>query len=245
MLILLSASFAQDDLALETYCFSSVASRMRVEKKLPAILVPSDKLESEKACLTVQMKPHRRELIQNYTRSLDDSMLVKFSSAEKKNEPCRLQVEKIRQLKKDTTNIQLSQQPDATTSEAIETSKDIMEITTLDNFSLTVSQDAIEGKCRFITKDTYEILISARRDPKPLVPADLPPGTIVIAQTPPPEQKTISVSTTLQLRRGDKVEIGSIVRDLRKKENAVDLNPEATVSNTAGQEEEKVFLSFQ
>ena len=245
ILFLSLASLAQEDAAIETYCFSSEAARARAEKKLTSILVPSDSIESEKNCLTVQMRPHRRELIQNYTRNIDEEMFVKFSCAELKREPCKLVVEKVRQLKNNDTNVQVSQFPSATTTEIRENGKDVMQIQTIDNFSFTVSQDAIEGKCRFINKDTYEIQISARRDPKPLVPPNLPPGSIVVVQTPPPDQKTLSVSTTLQLKRGERAEIGSIVRDLRKKDRSIDIKPEAQADNSENREEEKVFLSFQ
>lgn len=245
MIFLSLLSFAQDDLEVETYCFPSVAARVRAEKKLGNILVPSDKLTSEKECFTVQMRLHRRELIQNFTHNLDEGMSIRFSSADFKREPCKLKVEKVRSFLKNNTNVQVSQFPNANTTTTEEKSTDVMQIQTLDNFALTVSQDAIEGKCRYINENKYEIQISARRDPKPLVPPNLPPGTMVVVTTPPPEQKTISVSTTLQLTRGERVEIGSIVKDLRKKDQTIDIKPEASTNNTDGQDEEKVFLSFQ
>src|ERR1044072_6015929 len=100
MIFLSLFSFAQEEPAVETYCFPSVPARMRAEKKLSSILVPSDKIESEKDCFTVQMRPHRRELIQNYTRNLGEGMSIKFSSADIKREPCKLQVDKVRSLMK-------------------------------------------------------------------------------------------------------------------------------------------------
>ena len=99
-ILFMALAFAADDeLSVETYCFSSEMVRARVEKKLSSILVNSDKVEAESNCLTVQMRPHRRELLQSYTRKLDPDMNVTFSSAEIKREPCRLQVEKIRTIK--------------------------------------------------------------------------------------------------------------------------------------------------
>lgn len=236
---------AEEELSVETYCFSSEVVRMRVEKKLGTILVPSDKTDSEKNCLTVQMRPHRRELLQNYTKSIDPDMKVTFSSAESRKEPCQLQVEKIRTLKSKNTSLEVSQFPSAVDSRIEESSKDVMQIQTLNKFSFTVSQDVIEGNCRYINKDLYEVTITARRDPLPLVPPNLPANSIIVVQTPPPEQKTISVSTSLQLTRGSKIEMGSIVRDLRKKDRDVSIKPEAQIDNQEQQENEKVFLSFQ
>ncbi len=232
-------------MSLETYCFASEASRVRVEKKLASILVPSDKLESEKNCITVQMRPHRRELIQNYSANLDPDMQVSFSSAEIKRETCSLQVEKIRAMNNQNTNVEISKFPGVTQGQRTESSKDVMQIQTLNKFSFTVAQDAIEGNCRYITKDLYEITITARRDPKPVVPLNLPPGTIVVVATPPPDQNTLNISTNIQLTRGSRIEIGSIVKDLRKKDQEVSIKPEAQIENVEQKEEEKVFLGFQ
>lgn len=237
---------ADDELSVETYCFSSEVVRARVEKKLSSILVNSDKVEAENNCLTVQMRPHRRELLQNYTRRLDPDMNVTFSSAEIKREPCRLQVEKVRSLKSKNTSAEISQFPSANETVVDENSRDVMQIQTLDKFSLVVSQDAIEGGCRYINKDLYEVTLSARRDPKPTPPPSLYVNGVAVVQNPPPaDQKTISVSTSLQLTRGSKVEIGSIVKDLRKKDRDVNIKPEAQIENTDQTAEEKVFLSFQ
>jgi hypothetical protein len=242
----MSFAFASEiERVIETYCFPSEASRVRVEKKLTGILLPSDKLASDKSCITVQMRPHRRELIQNFASSLDPDMAVTFSSAEIKRESCALQVEKIRALNIQNSNIEISKLPGATEGQRTESSKDVMQIETLDKFSFTVSQDAIEGNCRYINKDLYEITISARRDPKPVVPPNLPPGTIVVVATPPPDQKTLNISTNIQLTRGSRIEIGRLVRDLRKKDHDVSIKPEAQIESSEQKEEEKVFLSLQ
>lgn len=245
-IFILSLAFtSEEDRSIETYCFPSETARIRVEKKLNSILVPSDKLESENKCITVHMRPHRRELIHNYTFGLDSDMRVTFSSEEVKRDPCTLKVEKVREIKKNKMNVELSAFPNVTQGQQVESSKDVMQIQTLNKFSFVVSHDAIEGDCRFINKDLYEITITARRDPMPIVPPNLPTGTIVNIQTPPPDQKTLNVSTSLQLTRGSRIEIGSIVRDLRKKERDLSIKPEAQIENSTGTEEEIVFLSFQ
>ncbi|MES2529012.1 MAG: hypothetical protein V4598_18140 [Bdellovibrionota bacterium] len=244
-ILFIAFAFAQEELQIETYCFSSVPARARTEKKLASILVPSDKIEAEKSCFTLQMRPHRRELLQNYIRNLDSDVNITYSSAEIKREPCQLQVEKIRLRKNSNTSVQVSETPDASAGQQNETARDVMQIQTLNKFSFVVSQDAIEGECRYINKDLYEITINARRDPKPILPANLPPGTVVVIPTPPAAEKTLNVTTTLQLNRGDKKEIGSIVKDLRKNDQKVDVKPEAQIENADQMEEEKVFLSFQ
>jgi hypothetical protein len=244
-ILFLTFAFAQEDLAIETYCFSSPESRSRVEKKLSYILVPSDKIESDKSCFTLQMRPHRRELLQNYVRSVESEVNITYSSAEIKREPCLIKVEKLRVRKNTNSNITISQTPDATAGQLDESAKDIMEIQTLGPFSLVVSQDAIEGSCRFITKDVYELSINARRDLKQTVPANLTPGSLVVIPTPPPDEKTLNVKTTIQLRRGERTEIGSIIKELRKKNQIIDVKPEVQSGMVEQTEDEKVFFSFQ
>jgi hypothetical protein len=239
-ILFLTFAFAQEDLAIETYCFSSPESRARVEKKLSYILVPSDQIESDKSCFTLQMRPHRRELLQNYVRSVESEVNITYSSAEIKREPCLIKVEKMRVKKNTNSNITISQTPDATAGQLDESAKDIMEIQTLGPFSLVVSQDAIEGSCRFINKDVYELSINARRDLKHSVPASL-----VVIPTPPPAERTLNVKTTIQLRRGDRTEIGSIIKELRKKNQITDVSPEVHSGMVEQTEDEKVFLSFQ
>lgn len=238
-------AFAEDDLAVETYCFPSGKARLRVEKKLSSVLVSSDKMESENDCLTVQMKPHRRELLQNFARNLDREMAVKFSSAELRRDPCRLLVEKIRLRKTSTNDLQVSKIPAAAQTQSEEASRDLMQVLTLEDFSLTVGPDSITGKCRYVTADSYEIQIIAIRDPKPIAPPNLAPGTLVAVQNRPEDQKTVSVSTSLRLSRGERVEIGGIVKQIWKKNQAIDLRPEVSVEMVEGSEEEKVFFSIQ
>jgi hypothetical protein len=245
-IIILSLAFsAEEDLAIETYCVSSVEGRQNFERKLRSILVPSDKIQSEKNCVTIQMRPHRRELIQGYARHLDENLQVKFSSAEEKRDPCLIKVEKVRKLHQTDTHVGLGAATRANEDEKSETGKDVMQIQTLGQFSFTVAQDVIEGNCKFINQNLYEIALSARRNPLPLVPPNLPPGSIVVVPSPPANQKTLSVSTTLQLARGSRIEIGSLIKDLRKKDHDVSIEPEAEIQNSIQSEEEKVFLSFQ
>lgn len=244
-ILFIGLAFAQEELQIETYCFSSQQMRTRMEKKISTILVPSDKIDAEKNCFTLQMKPHRRELLQSYVRNLDPEVNITYSSAEIKREPCLLKVEKMRVRKNSSTDILISQTPEVVAGQLSETAQDVMQIQTLGQFSLVVSQDAIEGNCRYINKDLYEITLNARRDPKPLVPPHLPYGSVVVIASPPPAEKTINVSTTVQLNRGERSEIGSIVKDLRKKEQKIDVRSEAQSEIVDQSEEEKVFLSFQ
>lgn len=234
--------FAQE-FEVERYCFVSPVQRDRIFSKLSSITVPVDKLTKEGSCLVVTTSPHRRELLQRFVRNLDPDVSVAFSSAEINREPCHLKVERIRVSKSDNVQGEVSTYPsvNATVKEASGT--DMMMIQTLKDFELTVNQDEIKGSCRSITPDRYEVTIKVRKTPKPLTPP-LQPGTIVVINTPPPDQETFNLETQLQLSRGTKVELGSIVKELREKSHEAKADPSLTAETESKNNSEKVFLSL-
>jgi len=246
--LLLYTHFAlAQDSAIEEYCFSSVGKMKDVSARLKFILVPADKTQEDKNCFTVSTPVHRRELIQSYVRRLEPGVQIAFSSAEIKKDPCHLKVEKIKTKSQQaldgslTTRLTPSIGTDQTTTESKETTT----IQTLKGFELTVNQIVIKGECRAINPTRYEITIEVRKDPIPLLPP-LPPGTIVVVPDAqiPKLQETSRLQTTLQLNSGDRIEIGSIVTNLKNGAKGVDINSGGTIEQNDGSQNEKVFLSL-
>lgn len=247
LLLLSSFSFAQDP-AIEEYCFRSEAKKNFALEKTRFILVPADKIQSDRACFTVSTPPHRRELIQNYVRRLDPDVAISFSSAEIKREPCRLKVEKIRTIQQEALNgsINTNQNIAIGQEQLVREQKDTSSIQTIKEFELSVNQDRILGECRSINPDRYEVTLQVLKEARPLLPP-LPPGTTVIvpdAQLPSP-QETSSLTTTLQLNRGQRVEIGSVIKDLKDKNHNIDLKNGASGNLQSGTEQDKIFLSLE
>jgi hypothetical protein len=87
--------------------------------------------------------------------------------------------------------------------------------------------------------------LEVKKNLKPTVPVNLPPGTIVVLKQPPPDQETMSLKTELQLNRGDRIEIGQLVRDLKDKGHTITINPSVTIETKDQVGSEKVFLSLQ
>lgn len=217
-------------------------------EKTRFILVPADKIQSDRACFTVSTSSHRRELIQNYVRRLDSGVAISFSSAEIKREPCRLRVEKIKTIQREALNgsIGTNQRIDIGQDQIVREQKDVSSIQTLKEFELSVNQDRILGECRSITPDRYEVTLQVLKEAKPLLPP-LPPGSVVVvpdAQIPPP-QDTSSLTTTLQLNRGQRLEVGDVIKDLKSKTQDLSLKEGASANITDGTEQEKIFLSLE
>lgn len=241
-LLLLSLSAFSDDMASEKYCFPSVEAADSARQNFSMIQLKNDIVKQAGQCLVIQMPPHRRELIQRYILQSTPGASVVFSSAEVKREPCRLTVEKEKQINQETKSGGINRGFSVSSSTAQGTQKEVMEIVTQEEFQLTVDQDEIKGKCRYINPNRVDITLEVRKNPKPLVPANLPPGTIVVVNQPQPDQETSLLSTQLQLSRGERINIGNVVKDLRDKNTSLDANPEVKVETTRGKVTESVYL---
>lgn len=228
----------------EKYCFSSPAESLLAQNKIKAILVPSDSATPDGQCMVIQMRPHRRELIQRFIKNELPETRITFSSVDILREPCKLQVEKeklshLDKLNVTMSNSSLSQQN--TTGSGTEK----MHIQTLKDFELAVNQNQIKGSCRFLNSDRYEITIEVRKNPKPIVPVGLPSGTIVVLNQPPPDQETMVLQTQLQLSRGQRIELGGVVKELKNKDTQVDIKPSLNIETQNHNNSERVYLSLQ
>lgn len=237
--------FAQET-SVEEFCFSSASQLMSVKGKMKGILLPVDQMTTIQNCFTIQTPPHRRELIQSYVKRLDPTVSISFSSAEIKRDPCNLVVERIKHQNMDQTTLGASTQLTANQSAGTRSASETMRIQTLSKFELSYNQDVIEGECRFITPNKYEITLQVRTDPKPLLPP-LPAGSTVIIQDAarPADQQTSSLKTELQMNRGEKIEIGSVIKKAENKEHTVSANPELAIKDGENVQSEKVFLSLE
>jgi hypothetical protein len=232
-----------DTQAIEKYCFSSVSRMESVYSKLLPIALPSDQVHKENHCIMVITQPHRRELIQNYLRSLDRTLKINFSSAESKREPCLIKIEKIKVSQAAEQEAEISHLSSLKVKQVKGKASETFHIKTLRDFQLSVDQDSIQGACRFITPDRYEITLRVRKEPKALAPATSA-GGLVIVTTPPPDQQAMNLETQLQLQRGNKIEIGSIVTKLKGDSQRIDATMRAEKKHEDDNASEKVFLSL-
>lgn len=244
MLLLFSNLSFAEDMSSEKYCFST--SPVIAQKKFSAIQVPSDVVTVDENCLVIQMRPHRRELIQRYMLSSIPGARVAFSSEDIQREPCKLKVEKIKTKKSESFDIGLNQQSGSISqTDTSANANETMDIQTLKDFELTVDQDQVKGTCRYINQNRYEIALEVRKNIKPVVPVALPPGTIVVMNQPPPDQETGVIQTQIQLSRGERIELGGVIKKANGKDRNVDIKPEFNIETSDQNSTEKVFLSLQ
>lgn len=247
LIFLLFFNIAQaQDMSSERYCFSSANAALVARQKFAGIQVPSDVVTVDESCLTIQMRPHRRELIQRYILSISPQVNISFSSEDIKRDPCLLKVEKIKSTNSQEVSAGIGRKNFNLAEENLKAHQsETMSIQTLDKFELTVDQDQILGNCRLITPNRYEIQLEVSKLVKPIVNAPLPPNSVIVLNTPPPDQETMKLSTQLILNKGDRIEIGSVIKDLKDKQRDIGLSNGANASATKGKKTEQVFLSLQ
>ena len=226
----------------EKYCFGTTERAVLAKEKLFRILLPSDKVTSDEDCLIVMMSEHRRELIQKYILSVAPDMKITFSSAEIKKDPCHLKVEKKGSGNQENSSIDASalEVKVSQTYKAKEKSE-IYYIQTLKEFELQFDLNSIIGICRSITPERYEITLKLKKSIQPLSPA-LPANII---QSPPPEQEHFEIITTLQLQRGESINVGEVINENKKKNKEINLSPSLRIEEEHKQVKETVFLSIQ
>lgn len=246
-LLLFTQLVLADDPVIEEYCFANAPKMKEVSARLKFILVPVDKLQENANCFTIATPPHRRELIQGYVRRIEPAVQIGFSSVEIKREPCEIKVEKQKAGRAQTTqgDVNTSLIPSASTEQVIQQRNDVTTIQTLKEFELTVNQDTIKGECRVINSNRYEITIEVKKEARPLIPP-VPPGTVIVipdAQIPK-EQETSRLQTTLQLNRGERIELGGVVKNLKNDGKKIDVESGAGLELSSDVQTEKIFLTI-
>ncbi|MCM2351475.1 MAG: hypothetical protein NDI69_15740 [Bacteriovoracaceae bacterium] len=235
MLLLFSFLSQAEDMSSEKYCFASKQHGLSAVQKFKAIQVSSDVVTVDDHCLIIQMRPHRREIIQRYLLSTFPGAYVAFSSENARRDPCQLKVEKEKVKEADSLDIGNRNNIVINKTNQNTHSSETMQIQTLKDFELTIDQDQIKGSCRYLNADRYEITIEVRKNPK------LP----LVNTQPTEDQETMTLQTQLQLTRGERIELGSVVRNLRDKNHQVDITPNIEINRSNQKVSESVFLSIQ
>jgi hypothetical protein len=238
LIFLTLSSYSQ---TIEKFCFRSESKKSSVIKSLTPLLLPADNISQEDKCFSLSTVSHRRELLQRYILNQDPTARISFSSEEIRKDPCQLKVEKIKVLSAKNTQASLNgAQATETKSQGKETSR----IQTLGEFALGLNQNVIEGHCRYITPSRYEIKLNVRKDPKPLYPPASPGVIIIINGAPPPPQETSNLQTTVQLQRGERIHIGSVVQDQKEDKKQIDIKPKIEIGKSQTKGSEEIYLSI-
>lgn len=245
ILIFFSLYLQADENFTNKYCFKSVNESQTAANHLKSLVLPSEELILQGECLILKIRPRRQDFIHSYiSKNISNSQLV-FSDANEKKQSCNLKVEKIKNLKKQDTNITIATDSSLSSNVSKKTSNEVIRIQTIGDFELSVDQQQVRGECRYISKDLYEIKLSVIKTAKPIVPRELPPGSVIIMNSPPTDQETSTLSTQVQLNRGQRIELGSVIKNAHDKSQNVSITPDIKITNFEQNNSENVYLSLE
>lgn len=246
-LLLLISNFivlAQEQ-AIEKYCAVTHRESQLIMRDLTPLILPSEEISKQDNCLILKLKDHRRSFIEAYVLKKFPNTQITFSSANIKRETCFLKVEKVKRKVSEAITV-TSMNDLKVSSDSIKNSEnETINIQTINDFELSVDQKQIKGNCRYITKNLYEIKITVNQNPKPITPPNIPQGTIVIINTPPPNQETSTLSTVIQLNRGQKIELGSFLKKMNNDTHDVSIKPNLEIDHSESTNQEQIFLSLE
>jgi len=245
LLLVFNLFIYAEDQSIEKYCFSGPSEATLASNHLASLILPNEEIVKQESCLVVKIKTHRRDFIQAYTLKNFPNTQVTFSETQMRKETCNLKVEKVKNKRSDQTTFSAAQDLTADASSTKQQESETINIQTINDFEIAVNQKQIKGRCRFITKNLYEIRITVNQNPRPIVPPNLPPGTIVVINSPPPDQETSSISSEIQLNRGQRIELGSFLKKTNLNNKDVSINPDFKFDQSSGDGDEKVYLSLE
>jgi hypothetical protein len=235
------------DRQIESLCFPSRAESSKAAQDLAFILVKGvDSIQQDDACLNIAFDSTRRELFNKWIRQKYPNAQTTFSSEPTEVKRCEIKVKKISQ-KIETTNtakVRKSFSVSQSSGNTTQTEVQKLVVSSGNHASLFVDQTLLKIYCQYKSRDNYQLkfeMVFVPRVPPPII---APPGTIVIAPTPPPpDQSGTSISTEIDITRGQVVNIGQIAKDLNSKNHSIS-NQSGQIGVTSGSDVTTWLLSI-
>lgn len=234
---------------LERLCFNSTTEAQKAIPILNFVLVKGqDQVSPEGQCLNVSLDSTRGELFQRWVRTRLPNAQYSFSTLDAPAPECDMRVRKITTKNEQNTEGQIvfrgGVQVSAGEGITDSTEESILKVTSGNRAKLTVDQSQLEITCTVRPSGTYQLKFSLLFLPRtPFVPQNLPPGTtVVINSPPPPDQSGTSLSTEVEARPGESINLGSITKDLNSKRHDANVPNGASGEIKTGSETSQWFL---
>lgn len=230
------------DLSIQEYCFDSNNRLSEVYNRMKIVLVPADRISLVENCLNIQSPAHRSELIEKYLNSFAPDARKSFSSTTSLKNHCDIEIEKIINEKAVNQNIGINQ--NSINLEAVNKNNqrtETSQIKTIDFFEFSYDLKQIKGKCRYISSDHYEIELE-------VVNIQLPPTVVYGNSSFRPTQhpsSDIQTKVTVQLRRGEKLEVAQILKNSKDENTSANSNSNLEFKEDDKVKSQTVFLTIK
>ena len=206
---------------MRQYCFNRSVSLDRVKNYLSQIKLEKDIITLNRArhCIAIGVDEGRVELFQKYL-----SMNYQFTTSGNQNlrkRECRFEVETIRDTNRKKHSLKLGSKIHINGKNANHRGKSVSNIRVMENklAQLFVNDTLVSVSCQIIGKFT-EVSISLGN-------------------------KRTSIITTIQVVKGQRVDLGSVVQDLSGKDSGASLSGGINYSKTTGSKKSSVFLTLK
>lgn len=221
--------------SFERYCFSSKEEAHRAQKSLENIKAPVDSVNLEANCLVVSTSERRVEIIQKYLLKIYPTMSITFSSSDTKKDECLIKVEKETVSTQNRNRLGVQKTVTFGNASISSSKKEIssIRVTSGEDFKLSYDEQTLVGNCRYISPMKYEIKFSLLFTPKEVNPYD--PSTYK-------QKEGTSVSTSLVLSAGQRVNVASIASKLNDEAKELKLLPHVKIKTESGNKKTNVFL---
>lgn len=254
LIIVLSVFFAfsaHAERSLERLCFPSVVEAQKGQAIIQQILAKGvDEATLESNCVNVLISNNRVELLDRWVATRLPLAKKTFSASSAPRQECDMLVTKISQ--KNEQNKKLGVQKNGfivsvNNGENVNREESFLKVLSGGTAKLKVDESELEITC--IAKGTnYHLKFALLFVPRPLIPPtpNLPPGTVILVNAPPPPDTSgSSIQTEVEVQTGQEINLGQISRDLRNKQKAIDISPSAEMNTTTGNETTQWMLRIR
>ncbi len=246
--LLLLATTAHAERALERVCFTDQAEATRAIPILNTVLVKGqDEIRPDGACLDVLVAPSRGELFLRWMRTRLPGARLAFTTLEAPRPPCEMVVTKTTRRERATvagaaapgTVVIAQSAEDGGTQE-----QSFLTVLSGGTAQLTTESGELSITCTAKGGGNYHLVFrlkpAAPASPPVLAPAG---GAEVVRPSPP--QEASSLSTEVDTAAGLEVNVGQILRELGGRQGSMTFPGGIQGEKTEGQESVKWVLKVQ
>ncbi|MCR9205047.1 MAG: hypothetical protein NXH75_10745 [Halobacteriovoraceae bacterium] len=220
-------------MAMDVYCFKRSQSLDQIKSYLQTVTAPKDKIFKRESthCLEIKISSNRKDLLEkwmykkyrplkNYNESRGTNMPA--TSTQPRSGTCRLKIETISSGNANTETYAVGKRNTVNKTNTKSSGRKVSSLLLGVGFSgyITVNDEKAELKCQSVGGAGYRVALSVQGGQN-------------------------GIGTNLQVRKGQKLNIGDIVNDLKRKRKSIGLSKGVEVESTKGSEKTTYFLTAE
>jgi hypothetical protein len=236
---------AQSQTALERLCFASAVEAQKAVPIVSTVLVKGvDSVELEADCLNIHVAPARGEVFQRWIKARLPHAQLAFSTLSAPKKECDMLAERVTTKVSNGQNALVNSQGinlQDGQSKGSEVQQHVLKVTSGSPGSISMDGTEFTVICTELSEGSYRLKFSHKYTPRTT-------PTIVngqLVQIPESGAHPPSASSEIEVSRGQRVDIGSIKKDLRDKDKSVGIPTGLDYQQTDGAITTQWFLTVR